>query len=76
MRHRAAVGVSEVLDSLSIVVSEERGHISVSKDGVLRRLDTPHELREFLNRELRHIEPAPVEKKERPKRKTKAEPEK
>jgi diadenylate cyclase len=76
MRHRAAVGVSEVLDSLSIVVSEERGHISVSKDGVLRRLDTPHELREFLNRELRHIEPELTDKKEKPKRKPKAVSEK
>lgn len=36
-RHRAAVGVSEVSDSLTIIVSEETGAISIAKDGVLTR---------------------------------------
>jgi diadenylate cyclase len=53
MRHRAAVGVTEMLDCISIVVSEERGTISIAADGRLRRLATHLELRDFLNRELR-----------------------
>ena len=36
-RHRAAVGVSEVSDSMTIVVSEETGSISIAMDGILYR---------------------------------------
>ena len=34
-RHRAAIGISEVSDSLTIIVSEETGNISVAVDGYL-----------------------------------------
>lgn len=34
-RHRAAVGISKESDSITIVVSEETGKISVAKDGTL-----------------------------------------
>ncbi len=36
-RHRAAVGISEVTDSLTITVSEETGHVSVAYKGVISR---------------------------------------
>ncbi len=36
-RHRAAVGISEVTDSLTIIVSEETGKISAAYEGVLNR---------------------------------------
>ena len=34
-RHRAAIGISEISDSLTIIVREESGNISVSVDGYL-----------------------------------------
>ena len=53
MRHRAGVGVTELSDCLCVIVSEERGSISVAIEGKLRRLANHMELREILNRELR-----------------------
>jgi diadenylate cyclase len=39
-RHRAAVGISEVTDSLTVIVSEETGKISVAYEGkIIRNLD-------------------------------------
>lgn len=47
-RHRAAVGISEVTDSMTIVVSEETGRVSLVVDGSLRRIQDADELREVL----------------------------
>ncbi len=49
-RHRAAVGVSEVTDSLTIVVSEETGRVSLVEGGMLRRISDADSLREALVR--------------------------
>lgn len=47
-RHRAGVGISEVTDSLTIIVSEETGNVSIAQKGTLMRGVTPEELREQL----------------------------
>lgn len=47
-RHRAALGISEQADVISIVVSEETGAISIADNGVLVRGLTTQELRSEL----------------------------
>lgn len=48
LRHRAALGVSEVSDAVSIVVSEQSGSISISHAGrMIRRID-PERLEKIL----------------------------
>ncbi|MFA6735805.1 MAG: diadenylate cyclase CdaA [Saccharofermentanales bacterium] len=51
-RHRAAIGVSEMGDAIAVVVSEERGAISIAISGRLYTLDNPDALRTILHRQL------------------------
>lgn len=42
LRHRAALGMSQVTDAICVIVSEETGHISMARDGSLKvRLSAP-----------------------------------
>lgn len=50
-RHRAGVGISEVSDSFTIIVSEETGNVSVAKQGKLDVALTKDELKERLKKE-------------------------
>ena len=60
-RHRAGVGISEVTDSMTVIVSEQTGKISVAYNGQLDRgLDA-----ERLRARLSDIQNKPVEEKKR-----------
>lgn len=48
MRHRAGIGLTEQTDALVVIVSEERGRISVADAGNLKEDVTPNELRQLL----------------------------
>ena len=49
-RHRAGVGISEVTDSVTIIVSEETGQVSVAQGGRLIRNISSTQLREVLEK--------------------------
>ncbi|GEN31663.1 diadenylate cyclase [Cerasibacillus quisquiliarum] len=51
-RHRAAMGISEVTDALTIIVSEETGQISCAKNGELHRELTEEQLKLILRENL------------------------
>ncbi len=57
-RHRAAVGASEIGDTIAIVVSEERGTISIAMEGRLFVLDNADALRTLLHKLLNPTRPA------------------
>jgi diadenylate cyclase len=59
-RHRAAIGVTEGSDAVSIIVSEETGLISFVENGTLTRYLDTNELRDML---LRAMDLPVVEKK-------------
>ena len=59
-RHRAGVGISELTDSMTIIVSEETGKVSVAYKGQLYRNLNADGLREQL--QLIQNKPVPVQK--------------
>ena len=60
--HRAGVGISEVTDSFTIIVSEETGNVSYAVGGALHTAVTPSELREQLHL-VQKLSRKPEEKK-------------
>lgn len=46
-RHRAAFGISEISDSITVVVSEETGRVSIAYNGNLEAVNLDSFLREF-----------------------------
>ncbi len=54
-RHRAGVGISEATDSVTVIVSEETGKISVACEGNLKRNLDGDELRSYLQKKLLKI---------------------
>ncbi len=52
-RHRAALGISESSDSLTIVVSEETGNISLVIEGIMLRANDSEKIYEYLNMYLK-----------------------
>ena len=51
-RHRAGLGVSEVSDSITVIVSEEKGTISVTQNGILKPYLAPETLEKLLTMAL------------------------
>lgn len=49
-RHRAALGISETTDSVTVVVSEETGNVSIAERGTLSQVNDADKLREELNK--------------------------
>jgi len=54
-RHRAGLGMSEKTDALSIIVSEEKGTVSVAQDGILKVTNNKEELALIINQFLRSL---------------------
>ncbi|WP_208559369.1 diadenylate cyclase CdaA [Marinilactibacillus kalidii] len=51
-RHRAAIGLSEVTDAITLIVSEETGEISIARSGNLITEMTSNDVINYLNKEL------------------------
>ena len=54
LRHRAAVGITEISDAIAIIISEETGKISYAQEGKLFTKVSPGELKSFLEKEFYH----------------------
>ncbi len=58
-RHRAAVGISEITDALTIVISEETGEVSITQNNELLRGMTQEDYLKYLNDQLNHSHQTP-----------------
>ncbi|MEM6358534.1 MAG: diadenylate cyclase CdaA [Bacteroidota bacterium] len=66
LRHRAALGMSEITDTMVLIVSEETGQFSIARNGRLWHNLSPLEMRKMINeyltdtrRNLREVEESP-----------------
>jgi diadenylate cyclase len=48
-RHRAGLGISEITDSLTVIVSEETGNVSISVEGIMLKINDRDKLMEYIN---------------------------
>lgn len=87
LRHRAAIGMTEVTDTLVLVVSEETGQMSIVRNGILYHNLSTQELRkkinEYLYEDQRELEEESIleavpkaKKKKNKKKKDEKDPEK
>lgn len=53
MRHKAAIGITEMSDAIAIVVSEETGNISLASHSKLEKISKPEDLIEILKKCLK-----------------------
>jgi diadenylate cyclase len=63
-RHRAAIGVTEETDCMSLVVSEETGHISVVAFGEIEKNVSPEKLEERITDHIVHRRTPPAAKQD------------
>jgi diadenylate cyclase len=57
-RHRAGIGISEVSDSLTIIVSEETGKVSIAKGGkLIRNVDGDYLRAKLMDIQHKSVEP-------------------
>ena len=55
LRHKAAIGITELTDCIVIVVSEESGQISVAENGEIIKGISPKELAQQLEKEFQSV---------------------
>jgi len=63
MRHRAALGMSEMSDAVILVVSEETGGLSIAHNGFIQRDIAPEYFKIALLRQIKPEEPARPKKR-------------